>query len=128
MLRFIALLLTGMISFQAFYNVGVLGYWMANRNYIAANICENRARPQLHCDGKCYLRKKLAAAGNPVSSDGSQLPVLKKGLELAVCPDPGVMLVISTSLTELRCGVPAGECYYAAGFPQHIFHPPAPRA
>jgi len=30
------------------------------RDYIVANLCVNRNRPQLHCDGKCYLAKKLA--------------------------------------------------------------------
>ncbi|NIJ55360.1 hypothetical protein [Dyadobacter arcticus] len=32
------------------------------RDYIIANLCENRNRPQLHCDGKCYLAKKIADA------------------------------------------------------------------
>lgn len=31
------------------------------RDYIVANLCENRNRPQLHCDGKCYLAKRIAA-------------------------------------------------------------------
>ena len=31
------------------------------RDYIVANLCENRNRPQLNCNGKCYLAKKLAA-------------------------------------------------------------------
>ncbi|GLU54412.1 hypothetical protein Dfri01_38730 [Dyadobacter frigoris] len=30
------------------------------RDYIVKNLCVNRNRPQLHCDGKCYLAKKLA--------------------------------------------------------------------
>lgn len=36
-------------------------YYNANREYIARVLCENRDRPQLHCDGKCYLAKKLKA-------------------------------------------------------------------
>jgi len=31
------------------------------REYIVANLCENRNRPQLHCDGKCYLAKLIAS-------------------------------------------------------------------
>lgn len=31
------------------------------RGYIVANLCENRNRPELHCDGKCYLAKRIAA-------------------------------------------------------------------
>ncbi|WP_316836287.1 hypothetical protein [Pedobacter nutrimenti] len=33
-----------------------------NRNYIASKLCENRDKPQLHCNGKCYLMKKLKQA------------------------------------------------------------------
>ena len=31
-----------------------------NQSYIAKNLCENRARPQLNCNGNCVLSKKLA--------------------------------------------------------------------
>lgn len=33
-----------------------------NKNYIAAKLCENRDRPWLHCNGKCYLLKKVKQA------------------------------------------------------------------
>ncbi|PIB35343.1 hypothetical protein BFP72_08010 [Reichenbachiella sp. 5M10] len=32
------------------------------RDYIAEVLCINRDKPMLHCDGKCYLAKKLQAA------------------------------------------------------------------
>lgn len=31
------------------------------RDYIAANLCINKNRPKLNCNGKCYLAKKLKA-------------------------------------------------------------------
>ncbi|MCK5816046.1 MAG: hypothetical protein KAH07_08890 [Flavobacteriaceae bacterium] len=30
-----------------------------NKEYIASVLCENRDRPQLACNGKCYLDKKI---------------------------------------------------------------------
>jgi hypothetical protein len=33
-----------------------------NQSYIAANLCENRNKPQMHCNGKCYLMKKIRQA------------------------------------------------------------------
>ena len=30
-----------------------------NKNYIAATLCENRDKPVLQCNGKCYLSKQL---------------------------------------------------------------------
>lgn len=30
------------------------------RDYIVANLCVNRSRPMLNCNGKCYLAKRMA--------------------------------------------------------------------
>ncbi len=33
-----------------------------NQRYIAATLCENRNKPWLHCNGHCYLMKKIRLA------------------------------------------------------------------
>jgi hypothetical protein len=40
---------------------GTIAYYQLNRDYIARVLCENRDKPQLHCDGQCYLAKRLKA-------------------------------------------------------------------
>jgi hypothetical protein len=30
-----------------------------NREYVAAVLCENQDRPELKCEGKCYLKKDI---------------------------------------------------------------------
>lgn len=37
-----------------------LGEYIINYDYIVTNLCENKNRPELDCDGKCYLSKLLA--------------------------------------------------------------------
>ena len=37
------------------------GFYL-NRDFIAANFCENQDQPELHCDGICQLRKSLKEA------------------------------------------------------------------
>lgn len=37
-----------------------LAEYVVNYDYIIENLCENRDKPQLNCDGKCYLAKQLA--------------------------------------------------------------------
>jgi len=44
---------------QAFSKVVIYVDFKLNERYIAANLCENKARPQLHCNGKCQLSKQL---------------------------------------------------------------------
>ncbi len=37
-----------------------LAEYVVNYDYIVENLCENKDKPQLNCDGKCYLAKQLA--------------------------------------------------------------------
>ncbi len=42
-----------------------------NYNYITQELCENKAKPELHCNGKCHLAKELAKTSekdNPLES------------------------------------------------------------
>ncbi len=34
--------------------------YVINYDFIVATLCENRDKPEMHCDGKCYLTKQLA--------------------------------------------------------------------
>ncbi len=34
--------------------------YIVNYDYIVKNLCENKERPTLKCNGKCYLTKQLA--------------------------------------------------------------------
>lgn len=43
-----------------------------NKEFIIKNYCVNKDRPQLHCDGKCYLAKKLKAAQEKEEQQGLQ--------------------------------------------------------
>lgn len=60
--RIIALaLLLAMLS-PILAKLFVYAEFKSNQAYIAATLCENRDRPELNCEGKCYLMKKLKAA------------------------------------------------------------------
>lgn len=49
------------LNLPLFSRMGVVVYFQANKAYIAKVLCVNKNRPSLHCDGKCYLAKKLKA-------------------------------------------------------------------
>ncbi|OFZ22894.1 MAG: hypothetical protein A3D92_03165 [Bacteroidetes bacterium RIFCSPHIGHO2_02_FULL_44_7] len=34
--------------------------FIINQDYIAENLCENQDKPELKCNGKCFLAKELA--------------------------------------------------------------------
>jgi hypothetical protein len=61
--RFFAIFALVGILLQTFSQVVIVAEYYANKEYIAKNLCENRDKPKMHCDGKCCLRKKLAKEG-----------------------------------------------------------------
>jgi hypothetical protein len=42
--------------------------YQLNRAYYAEVLCQNQDRPELHCDGKCYLAQQLKAASSQPES------------------------------------------------------------
>jgi len=45
-----------------FSSLFVLAGFQLNKQYIAERLCINKNKPELHCNGKCYLMKKLRMA------------------------------------------------------------------
>ena len=46
--------------------------YVINYDYISKELCINKAKPELKCNGKCHLMKELAKASEsekPISSD-----------------------------------------------------------
>ena len=51
---------------------GTIAYYHINKDYIARVLCENRDKPQLHCDGQCYLAKQLKAQQDKQDKETSE--------------------------------------------------------
>jgi len=58
-----------LICIQSFASWVIIAEYAINKDYITRNLCVNKERPKLHCNGKCQLAKKLAAEENQNSSD-----------------------------------------------------------
>ncbi|MGI4743241.1 MAG: hypothetical protein ACRYG7_49450 [Janthinobacterium lividum] len=59
MKAFFSYLLISLVLLQTFSREVLVVDFTLNRATITARFCVNKARPQLHCDGKCYFAKKL---------------------------------------------------------------------
>jgi hypothetical protein len=68
--KIIAICFFAGLLFQHLSRITILADYAMNRSYIANVLCENKSKPAMHCNGKCYLSKKLQqdeknqAAGN----------------------------------------------------------------
>ena len=59
---------------QCAYQGLIYFHYTLNKNQITATYCENKAKPQLKCDGKCHLRKMLDVSETVQTDSSSELP------------------------------------------------------
>lgn len=44
---------------QNFSRSLIVMQFKVNQSYIASALCENKDKPQMHCNGRCHLKKEL---------------------------------------------------------------------
>jgi len=65
-----------LITYPQLMKVGIIVNWKINQQYIVKNLCINRTRPQLHCDGKCQLMKMIQKAEDD-NKKAAEFPLAK---------------------------------------------------
>lgn len=119
LLKPISVLLLFSLLSTNFANIFVFAGFELNRKYIAAEFCINKDKPELHCNGKCFLMKKLKQAQDKEQKQERQAQ--KTEIQDAVVVIPQVFKQYAFAETKLH--VPA-----SMGMPQNIkdsiFHPP----
>jgi hypothetical protein len=90
-----------------------------NKQYIATELCVNRDKPEMHCNGKCYLMKKLKQAQEKEQKQERQSQ--KTQVQDAVIVSP--LKFKRYAFSKVTLHIP-----FSTGMPQSIknsiFHPP----
>lgn len=114
---FIAILFSGMI----WQNIVVVDY-IVNQEEIIAEKCENKANPESHCHGACYVNKQLIKmeGSSPIESNVS-INVLD--LWLLSYQD---MRILKTTITPFSKEIAYYKSCFSLrkGINSEIFHPP----
>ena len=124
--RVIAYFLLTLISFKML--VGPLVYldFELRKEFIIKNLCENRFKPQLHCDGKCYLAKQLhkVAEDNAANEAQKQGENIKKVLEEVF--DDSTSELISPAFPKRLTSFTSvfSPNFYLSDFSSVLFQPP----
>ena len=122
MKRLLAYLLTVLLLLQSFGRELLVLHFKANQTELAAKYCVNKARPSLHCDGKCYLARQLRRA----ERGPAKAPVEGK-IKFEVVAPAYVALAAPTQFgrpAPLRYARPATRPCLPAAL-AGVFHPPA---
>lgn len=103
----------------------VIGYTI-NKEYVARNLCVNKAKPKMHCNGKCQMMKRLAEEEKQNSQDNTNNTTKIKIQELVFSDEMNNPTLPSLTYTT----VPYNEEPPIRKDNSHsspVFHPPALR-
>ena len=90
------------------YYIGCLSYYGLNLNSIIEQYCVNKDKPQLHCDGKCFLAEQLnkASDSNENSSDKFLSVIFESFIPVYISPQTEVKFynfnIVSTEEGEFK--------------------------
>lgn len=119
--RIIALaLLLAMLS-PILAKLFVYAEFKSNQAYIAAALCENRDRPELNCEGKCYLMKKLKAAEDKEKKQENQAQK-KASVDLFFVEETVAPVLVITIPAQKKAST---QKFNLPEFDREIAHPPS---
>ncbi|PQA56744.1 hypothetical protein C5O19_15485 [Siphonobacter curvatus] len=116
--------LTGLLLVRTLVVPMVFLDFSLRQEYIKTYLCENRSRPELHCDGTCYLAKKLKATQESEEKQASQR-FLSQLLEMpAELSELAISFKPSAYVLWQAVSAPAYACFFPSSLPTGIFRPP----
>lgn len=59
--------------------------YVVNYHYISTQLCENKSKPELQCNGKCYVKKEFLKSTE--SQSAKEVKISLKGLDVFVLED-----------------------------------------
>lgn len=92
-----------------------------NKSFIVKELCENRDRPEMKCEGKCFLKKRLAAAEEKEKKQ-EQEARSKSSVDVFVINEPLIFAFASIPPKKQR---PMLIFFLLSEFNNDILHPPS---
>jgi hypothetical protein len=113
-------LIASAVLFQSLSRLLIIASYEINKDYISKNLCENKNKPKMHCNGKCHLNKQLS---KQEKKDNSTLPQLKNKSGNQLCSERKLFSFKSFPLKKAM----ENHLYLITDYNSHflsIYHPP----
>lgn len=111
------------ILLQTFNQFVIRAQFYANRDYIAKNLCVNKDKPQLHCEGQCCLKKRLAQEAKKQAPGSSSEQKSKEEVTLYCMSIHFEMAHLPVFIQAKQYAEYNERC--TASFQKSHFHPPS---
>jgi hypothetical protein len=118
--QLIAIFFLAGLLFQNLSRFLIVADYNLNKTYITNNFCENKDKPAMHCNGKCYLSKKLMEEEKQ-QAPGSQKTIPE--IQLFFINAPGTEIA-SRQGDEINATYGRHHLALTASYSRNIFRPP----
>ncbi len=123
-MKILGVILLSLITLlQSFSKWIIVADYEFNKEYISKNLCINKEKPKLHCNGKCQLMKKLAEEEKQNSSNSNN-PGKVKFQDIVFLESCQVFSPAFSPLPEKKYADHLTVAKYPSPIAS-IFHPPA---
>ena len=117
--RCLTILVVTCILASNFSRLFVYAGYQLNQKYIAATLCVNRNKPWLHCNGRCYLMKKIKQADE--KQKNAERQTQKNLFQDAFCTTVQKIVFSSNLLRIIKSPYTNGA---TCNIPLHLLRPP----
>ncbi len=117
----ISILLMILLTFQVLLKTVLVVEYSMNKAYIAATLCINRERPELCCEGKCYLQRSINKSNE---AEQKTIPYSLKEKESVYCIHSFDFNFFSSVLMNQLRVYPMHADAAVISVSRSVFHPP----
>ena len=120
MKSFIAILLASAFLLQSAGKLFVMANYQINKDFISKNLCVNKAKPIMKCNGKCHLKKQLEKEDKKENSPASSL---KEKVDIQIIHEIKPLIAFTDHNNQFKLN----SEYLLSNYSKHlkfVFHPP----
>ena len=92
---------------------------------IYLQFCENRNKPELHCDGKCYLEKRITGQDDKAPKAPRLPESFRQMQDILLFCETASLPVFNTPEAAVEIQFPPCQNHPADAHPGAVFRPPA---
>ena len=96
--------------------------YVVNYDYISTQLCENRARPELRCNGKCYIKKEILKSSENQNAKESKVQI--KSIDVFVVNEISEFIEDKKEKKNVENNFQNCFNLRVKPFDESIFHPP----
>ncbi len=100
-------------------------WFKVNQEQIIAEKCENKAKPMLHCNGKCYLSKQLEKLEQKEQNHNSKTNPFNNNLKFEFISTPLEINLLFAAIESKEKDIFQNKIQAVNEFSGCIFHPPS---